>query len=156
MVFCNRHARVSRYCIIDDCVSDDFEFNGKLGPMRKLFIGSIGHWVTLNNLINFDVLFIRIQGSILSVSDLNSFLRHWRTGGSARLEWLYLNFEKGMFRETFDEDLEIVKTDEVRVYDRSSDALEWVFDGGYSIQRTDGVKAEIECGPGWFTMGVWH
>ncbi|PIC37141.1 hypothetical protein B9Z55_015875 [Caenorhabditis nigoni] len=151
-----RNARVSYYCNIDGKVSDNFKFNGKVGPMRQLWIRSNGHWVTCDNLKNFDVLYIRIDGSRLSVSDLNSFLRHWRAGGSARWEWLYLIFEEHTFQERFDEDLEVVETDEKRVYRRSYDGWKWVFNGGYSIQRMDGAKAMIQCGLGCFIMAVCH
>ncbi|ULT97723.1 hypothetical protein L3Y34_005507 [Caenorhabditis briggsae] len=58
------NARVSSHFYnIDGNVSGDFKFDGKLGPMKQLWIRSNGHWLTLNNLINFDVLFIRINGS---------------------------------------------------------------------------------------------
>ncbi|CAO4374927.1 unnamed protein product [Caenorhabditis nigoni] len=150
-----RNTRTS-LCVIDENVSDSFKFNGEMGPMKQLYIHSKGHWVTLNNLINFNVLFISIKGSRLSVSDLNSFLRHWRSGGSARLEWLHLNFEEHIFRERFDEDLEVVETDEERVYRRSFDGWEKLFHGGYSIQRMDGAKAMIQCNLGRFIMAVWH
>ncbi|PIC37158.1 hypothetical protein B9Z55_015884 [Caenorhabditis nigoni] len=81
-----RNARVPLFCTIDDNVSDDFKFNGKLGPMKQLFIRSYGHWVTLNNLMNFDSITIGVDGSRLSVPDLFSFLRHWRTGGSPPID----------------------------------------------------------------------
>ncbi|CAO4375762.1 unnamed protein product [Caenorhabditis nigoni] len=151
-----RHVRFSHYCKIDVNVSDNFQFNGKLGPMKELNMRSCGHWVTLNNLMNFDVMKIVVPRSRLSVSDLNSFLRHWRAGGSPRLEWLHLNFEEHSFTERFDEDLEVVKTNERRVFRSSIDGMEWVFNGGYSIQRTDGVKAMIERASRWFVMTVWH
>ncbi|CAO4375704.1 unnamed protein product [Caenorhabditis nigoni] len=151
-----RNARISHYCKIYHDVSNNFKFNGKLGPLRRLIVRSYGHWVTLENLMNFDSHSILITGSRLSLSDFNSFLRHWRAGGSPRLEWLHLIFEVHSFRERFDEDLEVVKTDEVRLFRRSHDEGEWIFRGGYSIQRTDGAKAMIKCGTGWFLMGVWH
>ncbi|PIC37105.1 hypothetical protein B9Z55_015854 [Caenorhabditis nigoni] len=143
-----RNTHVSHYCAIGDNVSDDFKFDGKLGPMKQLYISSKGHWVTCDNLKNFDCRDIGIQGSRLSVQDLNSFLRHWRAGGSSRMEWLHLNFEEHTFQEKFDEDLEVVKTDEERVYRSSCDGWERVFNGGYSIQRADGAKAMIQCNLG--------
>ncbi|ULT97793.1 hypothetical protein L3Y34_005551 [Caenorhabditis briggsae] len=94
-----KNTRVSRYCIIDDYVSDDFKFNGELGPMKQLWIRSNGHWVTCDNLMNFDCCYILIERSRLSISDLSSFLRHWRAGGSPRLEWLHLYFEKHTFQK---------------------------------------------------------
>ncbi|PIC37233.1 hypothetical protein B9Z55_015926 [Caenorhabditis nigoni] len=114
-----RNARFSLYCNIDGNVSDNFKFNGKLGPMRQLWIKSNGHWVTCDNLMNFDSITILIEGSRLSVSDLNSFLRHWRAGASARLEYLRLIFEEHTFIERFDEELEVVKTDEKKIFRRS-------------------------------------
>ncbi|PIC53760.1 hypothetical protein B9Z55_003323 [Caenorhabditis nigoni] len=118
LLYVLRNARVSYRCIIADKASDNFKFNEKLGPMRELIIQSNGHWVTCDNLMNFDSIEITVRGSRLSVSDLNSFLRHWRAGGSARLELLNVKFEKHTFRERFDEDLEVVRTDEERVFRR--------------------------------------
>ncbi|CAO4375667.1 unnamed protein product [Caenorhabditis nigoni] len=152
-----RNARVPLFCTIDDNVSDNYKFNGKLGPMTQLFIRSKGHWVTLNNLMNFDSFLIRIEGSRLSVPDLNSFLRHWRAGGSPRLTLFRLDFESDRtFFENFDEDLEIVETNEVRRYRVVADSREFVAQGGYSIQRMDGVKATINFDIRTFTMIVWH
>ncbi|CAO4375642.1 unnamed protein product [Caenorhabditis nigoni] len=151
-----RNARASQYCNIGCNVSDSFKFNGKLGPMKQLYIHSKGHWVTCDNLMNFDCLYIGIGGSRLSISDLNSFLRHWRAGGSPRMEWLQVIFEEHTFQEKFDVDLEVVETDEERVYHRSCDGEELVFRGGYSIQRADGAKAMIQCNLGRFVMAVWH
>ncbi|PIC37235.1 hypothetical protein B9Z55_015928 [Caenorhabditis nigoni] len=151
-----RNARFSLYFNLDYNVSDNFKFDGKLGPMKQLWIRSNGHWVTCDNLMNFDGLAIRIQGSKLSISDFNAFLRHWRAGASARLEYLYVSFEQETFIERFDDDLEVVETDEEKVFRRSFDGHETVFTGGYSIQRTDGVEAMIQCSPRWFLMGVWH
>ncbi|CAO4375705.1 unnamed protein product [Caenorhabditis nigoni] len=151
-----RNARVSHYCTIDGNVSDNFKFNEKLGPMKQLNMLSNGHWVTCENLMDFDCCMICIDGSRLSASDFNTFLRHWRAGGSPRLEWLHLSFEKRIFRERFDEDLEVARTNERRVFRSSSDSVERILRGGYSIQRLDGVKAMIQCGSGFFLMAVWH
>ncbi|PIC37150.1 hypothetical protein B9Z55_015881 [Caenorhabditis nigoni] len=134
--FVLRNARASNYCSIEGSVSDNFKFDGKLGPMRKLTIPSNGHWVTGDNLSNFDAIEITIQGSRLSVSDLNVFLRHWRAGGLTRLEWLHLNFEEHTFRESY--------------------GYKKVVHGGYSVQRVDGVKALIQCDLRRFVMVVWH
>ncbi|PIC37136.1 hypothetical protein B9Z55_015873 [Caenorhabditis nigoni] len=150
-----RNARASNYCSIEGSVSDNFKFDGELGPMSQLWIRSNGHWITLNNLINFDSIEITVRGSRLSVSDLNSFLRHWRAGGSSRLKWLHLNFEEHTFQEWFDEDLEVVETNEERVYRRVCFGFERVVHGGYSIQRMDGVKALIQCDLREFIMAVW-
>ncbi|PIC37152.1 hypothetical protein B9Z55_015882 [Caenorhabditis nigoni] len=150
-----RNARASNYCCIEASVSDNFKFDGKLGPMRELYIRSNGHWITLNNIINFDSIEIVVRESRISVSDLNLFLRHWRAGGSSRLKLLHLYFEKHTFQEKFDEDLEVVKTNEERVYRRSCDGAEMIVYGGYSIQRTDGVKALIQCDLREFILAVW-
>ncbi|CAO4374940.1 unnamed protein product [Caenorhabditis nigoni] len=148
-----RSALASLY--IDGKVSDNYKFNGKLGPTKKFWIRSCGHWVSIDNLMNFDVITIGIIGSRLSVSDVFSFLRHWRAGGSSRLTLLTLCFEKSStFSGNFDEDLEIVETNEVRKY-RLEDK-EFVIKGGYSIQRMDGVKATIQWNFRWFKMVVWH
>ncbi|CAR99879.1 Protein CBG26516 [Caenorhabditis briggsae] len=82
--------------------------------MKQLWIRSNGHWVTCDNLMNFDCCYILIERSRLSISDLSSFLRHWRAGGSTCLEWLQLNFEKHTFQKWFDEDLKVLLTDEER------------------------------------------
>ncbi|PIC36026.1 hypothetical protein B9Z55_015180 [Caenorhabditis nigoni] len=136
------NARASGYIILRDIVSDNFRFDGKLGPANHLFIGSYGHWVTPNNLMNFDFIKIIIEESKLSVTDLNSFLRHWRAGGSSRLTFLKLDFKNDTMFENFDEDLEAVETDEVVEY-RLSNGENLVYGNGYSIQRIDGVKALV-------------
>ncbi|PIC37234.1 hypothetical protein B9Z55_015927 [Caenorhabditis nigoni] len=48
--FVLRNARVNTYCKMYYNVSDTFKFNGKLGPMRQLYV-RYGHWVTLNGII---------------------------------------------------------------------------------------------------------
>ncbi|CAP32636.1 Protein CBG13925 [Caenorhabditis briggsae] len=143
---------------IRDNVSDHFRFDGKLGPAEHLVIQPYGHWVTINNLMNYDFNNILITGSSLSVSDFNSFLRHWRAGGSPRLAFLEVYFENDLtIFDNFDEDLEIVETNEVRRYRVVADEdREFEIQGGYSIQRTDGVKATINCDIRMFTMVVWH
>ncbi|PIC37156.1 hypothetical protein B9Z55_015883 [Caenorhabditis nigoni] len=151
-----RNGRAFDGLSIGDNVSENFQFDGKLGPAEHLVIEPFGHWVTVNNLMNFDFINIAIGGSKLSVSDLCSFLRHWRSGGSSRLTFLSLSFENdSTFAGNFDEDLEIVETNEVRKY-RVTANLEIELKGGYSIQRMDGVKATINCGVRMFTMVVWH
>ncbi|PIC30758.1 hypothetical protein B9Z55_021895 [Caenorhabditis nigoni] len=150
-----RNARASDCLTVIDNVSDHFRFDGKLGPMEQLWICSYGHWVTIDNLMNFDFIKIGIIGSRISVSDLCSFLRHWRVGGSSRLTFLFLRFENdSTFFGNFDEDLEIVETNEVRKYRLSVEEL--VIEGGYSIQRMDGGKATIQWNFGWFRMVVWN
>ncbi|PIC36023.1 hypothetical protein B9Z55_015178 [Caenorhabditis nigoni] len=152
-----RNARASDYFILEDNVSDNFRFNGKLGPIDYLYIPETGHWVTLQNLMNFDIVKIIIEESRLSVSDLNSFLRHWQAGGSHRLTFLELEFKNDMNFE-FDEDLELVETGQTIDYLLSEgEIIQLNF--GYSIQRMDGVKATIS----WkslesrrFLMVVWH
>ncbi|PIC36025.1 hypothetical protein B9Z55_015179 [Caenorhabditis nigoni] len=150
-----RKALASDYIILKDIVSDTYRFDGKLGPAGLLFIESYGHWVTLDNLINFDFIEIMIDESRLSVSDLNSFLRHWRAGGLPRLAFLALKCKTSTIFENFDEDLQAVETDEVVQY-RLSYGKKLVFRNGYSIQRMDGVKATIKGYIGFFLMAVWH
>ncbi|CAO4375654.1 unnamed protein product [Caenorhabditis nigoni] len=53
-----RNARASEHCILKSKFSEHFRFDGKLGPVNHLLIEPFGHWVTLNNLINFDALSI--------------------------------------------------------------------------------------------------
>ncbi|CAO4375664.1 unnamed protein product [Caenorhabditis nigoni] len=153
-----KNARASLYCNFDVNVSNNYKFNGKLGPMRQLWFRSNGHWVTLNNLMNFDFITIGVDGSRLSVTDLFSFLRHWRAGGSSRLTFLFLRFENdSTFSGNFDQDLEVVETNEVKKCRLDpDDDRELVLEGGYSIQRMDGVKATIKWNSRWFKMVVWH
>ncbi|PIC52911.1 hypothetical protein B9Z55_002828 [Caenorhabditis nigoni] len=152
-----RNAPSSDSVSIDFNVSDNARFNGKLGPVDVLLFDSNEHWVTYENLVKFDAIKLFVYGSTLSESDVNSFLRHWRAGGSPRLAFLRLFFKNMYtFIENFDEDLEIVETNEVRRF--LVVAVEDVdeIQGNYSIQRWDGVKATICCELGYFTMVVWH
>ncbi|PIC37427.1 hypothetical protein B9Z55_016060 [Caenorhabditis nigoni] len=145
-----RNARAERYILCNE-VSENFRFNGKLGPMQYLLTPGCGYWVTVDNLMNFDSINIKIEGCKLSVSDLNSFLRHWRAGGSHRLTFLDLGFRNDINFE-FDEDLEVVETNEVVEYYLNNqdfnDGETIELRDGYSIQRADGVKARI----GWKHM----
>ncbi|PIC37817.1 hypothetical protein B9Z55_010026 [Caenorhabditis nigoni] len=152
-----RNARASDWFFISD-VSDTFRYNGKLGPADHLVIDPSSHWVTIGNLMNFDFINILIRETRISFSDLNSFLRHWRAGGSHRLAYLNLEFEMDTNFENFDEDLEIVETNEVRKYrvEAEGDDSDYEIQGGYSIQRMDGVKATINCDLRMFLMVVWH
>ncbi|CAO4359925.1 unnamed protein product [Caenorhabditis nigoni] len=104
-----RNKGATDYYKLRDKVSDNFRFDGKLGPAIQLSIHSNGHWVTLDNLKNFDFMRIEVEESRLSVSDLHSFLEHWRSGGSRRLAYLQLVFEKDTDFEHFDEELELVE-----------------------------------------------
>ncbi|CAO4375834.1 unnamed protein product [Caenorhabditis nigoni] len=140
-----RNARAERY-ILRNKVSENFRFNGKLGPMQYLLTPGCGYWVTVDNLMNFDSIDINIEDCRLSVPDLNSFLRHWRAGGSHRLAFLKLGFRNNI-NFVFDEDLEVVATDEVVEYHLDhrdfGDGEIIELRDGYSIQRADGVKARI-------------
>ncbi|PIC28046.1 hypothetical protein B9Z55_020091 [Caenorhabditis nigoni] len=148
-----RNARASDFYIFNEIVSVNFRFNGKLGPADHLLILSYGHWVTLDNLMNFDFIIIIIVGSRLSVSDLNSFLRHWRAGGSPRLTYLRLHLKTDTILENFDEDLEVVETDEVFKC-RFKNGQEFDINGGYRIQRIDGEMATIHFEDGCFELVV--
>ncbi|PIC54981.1 hypothetical protein B9Z55_000448 [Caenorhabditis nigoni] len=140
-----RNKGATDYYKLRDKVSDNFRFDGKLGPAIQLSIHSNGHWVTLDNLKNFDFMRIEVEESRLSVSDLHSFLEHWRSGGSRRLAYLQLVFEKDTDFEHFDEELELVEKPNV-VDNRLSDEEIANSLDGYSIQRDDGVKATIHFG----------
>ncbi|PIC42275.1 hypothetical protein B9Z55_009403 [Caenorhabditis nigoni] len=139
-----RNARASDYYNLGDTVSDTFRFDGKMGPMKELYFPVRGHWVTLNNLINFDASHIVVRGSRLSVTDLYSFIRHWCAGGSPRLTFLKLEFEIETDFENFEEQLEVVETNVVGDYRLSDRKADYHFEHGYSIQRNDGVKAVID------------
>ncbi|PIC11450.1 hypothetical protein B9Z55_029081 [Caenorhabditis nigoni] len=158
MDYALRNARASDWFYITDNVFDNFRYNGKLGPADHLVINPSNHWVTIGNLMNFDFINISVSGSRISFSDLTSFLRQWRVGGSHRLAYLSLEFELDTIFENFDEDLEIVETTEVRKYrvEAEGDDSDYEIQGGYSIQRMDGVKATINCDLRLFLMVVWH
>ncbi|PIC42120.1 hypothetical protein B9Z55_009299 [Caenorhabditis nigoni] len=150
-----RNARASDYYNVEDVVSNTFQFDGKLGPMKQLYIPSEGQWVTLNNLINFNANHIVVRDSRLSVPGLYAFIRHWSAGGSPQLTFLKLEFEDVTDFENFEEQLEVVETDVVgdyRLRDRDQD---YHFDNGCSIQRNDGVKAVIEFDIFHFVMMVF-
>ncbi|PIC47999.1 hypothetical protein B9Z55_007143 [Caenorhabditis nigoni] len=152
-----RNARASDLYILDDNldekVSDNFRFDGEMGPMRLLWINFSGHWVTLNNLITIDAINIIVRESSLSVSNLYSFIRHWRAGGSPRLTFLRLELNTATNFEKFEQEVEVVETDIVGEYNLNKGAY-WHFDNGYSIQRNDGVKAVIDFGDEHFVMMV--
>ncbi|CAO4375098.1 unnamed protein product [Caenorhabditis nigoni] len=150
-----RNARASDYYIIKDNVSDNFRFDEKLGPANHLCVDSYGHWITLDNLKNFDFVNIFIDESILSVLDLHAFLTHWRAGGSHRLKFLRLDFANDKNFENFEEELgmEIIETDNVIEY-RFSNGDDWYILDGYSIQRNDGMKAVIDFDDRYFSMLV--
>ncbi|CAO4375815.1 unnamed protein product [Caenorhabditis nigoni] len=153
-----RNGRFSDWLFIEDNFSDNIRFNGKLGPAGSLLISPSSHWVTIDNLMNFDFINMGIRGSRLSYSDLNKFLRHWRAGGSPRLACLQVKFEMDTEFEDFDEGLEVVETNEVRKYrvEAEWEDSDYEVQGGYSIQRMDGVKATINCDLREFLMVVWH
>ncbi|CAO4369163.1 unnamed protein product [Caenorhabditis nigoni] len=149
-----RNARASDYYNIDDVVSNNFRFDGNLGPMKELYIPDRGHWVTLNNLINFDAIHIVVRDSRLSVSDLYTFIRYWLAGGSPRLTLLYLEFENDTNFENIEKQLEVVEKNVVGDYRLSDDEEDSHFDHGYSIQRNNGRKAVINFDLDHFVMMV--
>ncbi|PIC36988.1 hypothetical protein B9Z55_015784 [Caenorhabditis nigoni] len=140
-----RNARASDYIVLEDMVPVHFQFDGILGPVNHLLIKPNGHWLTLDNLMNFDFVKIKVRGSRISVTDLHSFLRHWRAGGSHRMAFLRLQFETDRNFERLEEELEIIE-------DRLRNGDEW--NGDYSITRNDGVKAVIRFGTRYFIMNV--
>ncbi|PIC31557.1 hypothetical protein B9Z55_012221 [Caenorhabditis nigoni] len=150
-----KNVRSSDFIGINENVSDNYRFNGKLGPVKELAISRNGYWVTCDNLMNFDAIEIYIGRSRLS--DLNPFLRHWRAGGSPRLQYLEVFFENGTVFENFffDEDLEIMKTNEVGRYPVSY-GEPVVIRNCYSVQRTDGIRALVDCDRRRFYMIVQH
>ncbi|PIC37230.1 hypothetical protein B9Z55_015925 [Caenorhabditis nigoni] len=148
-----RNARASDYYFLEENVSDNFRFDGKLGPANHLLTGFCGNWVTLDNLTNFDVVSIVVRQCRLSIPDLYSFIRHWRSGGSPRLTFLRLEFENQPNFENFEDEFEVVERDIVGEY-RLCDGDNWDFENGYSIQRNDGVKAVIDFGVEHFAMMV--
>ncbi|PIC52509.1 hypothetical protein B9Z55_002589 [Caenorhabditis nigoni] len=152
-----RNALSSDSVSINVNVSHNVRFNGKLGPVDVNLFDSNAHWVTCDYLMNCNAIKLFVSFSRISELDLNSFLRHWRAGGSPRLAYLKVFFASlDTYIENFDQDLEIVKTNEVRRFRvvAEEDVEEILED--YSIQRQDGVKATISCEFGYFTMIVWH
>ncbi|PIC31551.1 hypothetical protein B9Z55_012218 [Caenorhabditis nigoni] len=151
-----KNVRASDYIAIDEYVSDNYRFNGKLGPVKILILWRNGHWVTCDNLMNFDAMDIHIGDSRLTISDLNPFLRHWRAGGSPRLHYLEVCSENGrVFEEIFDDDLEIVRTNEEGRY-RISCVKTMVIRNCYRIRRMDGIGALVKCYRQRFYMIVQH
>ncbi|CAO4375546.1 unnamed protein product [Caenorhabditis nigoni] len=153
-----RNARASEYYTLSGNVSDNYRFDGILGPANYLSISSNGHWVTLDNLMNFDFASIYVRRCRLSVPDLYAFIGHWLSGGSPRLTFLSLVFEnqldfEQLDLEHFEDELEVVERDVVGEF-RLSDGENIQFDEGYSIQRSDGVKAVIEFGEVAFVLMV--
>ncbi|PIC36163.1 hypothetical protein B9Z55_015258 [Caenorhabditis nigoni] len=150
-----RYSKIGELLDIRVKVSENFRLTGKLGPFHHLSI-SEGQWINCDNLMNVDATVFAVHNSRLTDSELNAFLRHWRSGGSPRLEVLDMNFEREVLVPAwFDPELEIVETDEVRRY-RYRDGSEMEIQGGFSIQRMDGVNATIVCDLGQFCMVVWH
>ncbi|PIC54941.1 hypothetical protein B9Z55_000422 [Caenorhabditis nigoni] len=145
----------SDYYIFEESASVNFRFDGQLGPGEHLSIDSNGHWVTLDNLMNFDFIQIVVEKSRISVPDLHSFLKHWRSGGSHRLTLLSLTFGTDRNFENFEEELELVETANV-VDDRLSEEEMTRMLNGYTIQRNDGVKATIHFDTRYFVLIVWQ
>ncbi|PIC54912.1 hypothetical protein B9Z55_000404 [Caenorhabditis nigoni] len=145
----------SDYYIFEESASVNFRFDGKLGPGEQVSFYSDGHWVTLDNLMNFDFMRILVEKSRISVPDLHAFLKHWRSGGSHRLTLLSLKFETDRNFENFEEQLELVEKANV-VDDRFSDEEMANNLDGYTIQRNDGVKATIHFDIRFFLMFVWQ
>ncbi|CAO4362241.1 unnamed protein product [Caenorhabditis nigoni] len=150
--------RNASYCVSNNVnVSENIRFDGKRGPPDVLLFDLNLHWVTCDYLMKSDAIKLFVSGSIFSESDLNSFLRHWRAGGSPRLAYLKLLFEnRDTYIENFDQDLEIVETNEARRFRVVAEEDVYEIQGDYSIQRWDGVEATISCQFGYFTMVVWH
>ncbi|CAO4362265.1 unnamed protein product [Caenorhabditis nigoni] len=137
-------------------VSGNFRFNGKLVPVDVVLI-DILNWFTYDHLVNFDAIQLFVDRSRLSESDLNSFLRHWRAGGSSRLAYLRMGFEnRDALSGNFDQDLGVVEMNELRRFRVVAEEDFEEIQGDYSIQRWDSVKATISCEFGYFTMVVWH
>ncbi|CAO4375544.1 unnamed protein product [Caenorhabditis nigoni] len=153
-----RNARASeRYTLIGK-FSDNYRFDGILGPGNNLLIYSIGNWVTVDNLMNFDFASIVVSGCRFSVPDLHTFIGHWLNGGSPRLTVLRLEFEiytifGQLDFEIFENQLEIVERDIVGEF-RLSGGGTWRFNEGYSIQRNDGVKAVLVFNEDYFVLTV--
>ncbi|PIC36444.1 hypothetical protein B9Z55_015433 [Caenorhabditis nigoni] len=139
-----RNARASDYFVLNDMFPVNYRFDGILGPVNHLLI-SHGHWVTLDNLMTFDFIKIKVRGSRISVTDLHSFLRHWRAGGSHQMTYLGLQLETYRNFERLEEELEIIE-DRLRNGDERN--------GDYSITRNDGVKAVMRFGTQSFVMTV--
>ncbi|CAO4375530.1 unnamed protein product [Caenorhabditis nigoni] len=148
-----RNARASKFCIGEGNVSDNYRFDGKLGPANRLSIDPNGHWVTLDNLMNFDFVSVVVGRCRITVSDVYTFIGHWLSGGSPRLTFLRLVFDNQLDFENFEDQLEVVERDISGEY-RLSDGDTWPFDHGYSIQRNDGVKAVIDFRTDHFVMMV--
>ncbi|PIC52558.1 hypothetical protein B9Z55_002611 [Caenorhabditis nigoni] len=137
-------------------VSETSRFNGKLGPVDVVLFGN-SKWVTFDNLVNLDAIKLFVSGYILPELDLNSFLRHWRAGGSPRLAYLKVVFKnEDSYIEHFDQDLEVVEINEVRRFRVVAEEDFEEIQGDYSIQRWDGVEATISYKFRYFTMVVWH
>ncbi|CAO4362650.1 unnamed protein product [Caenorhabditis nigoni] len=146
-----RNVRASEYCTLEDMFPVNFRFDGKLGPVNRLLIDSYGHWVTLDNLMNFEFTEIIVKRSRISASDLHSFLTHWCAGGLHRMTFISLEFETDRNFENLKGALKMIETDDM-VEDLLGDGDEW--NGDYSIQRIDGVKAVIDLDIRHFVMTV--
>ncbi|CAO4378624.1 unnamed protein product [Caenorhabditis nigoni] len=144
-----RNARASEYYTLSGNVSDNYRFDGILGPANHLSISSNGHWATLDNLMNFDFASIFVKRCRLSVPDFYAFIGHWRSGGSPRLTFLSLVFENQLDFEQldfehFEDELEVVERDLVGEFRLTSDGENIQFDEGYSIQRSDDERVFYE------------
>ncbi|CAO4375545.1 unnamed protein product [Caenorhabditis nigoni] len=148
-----RNARASEYYTLAGNVSHNYRFDGKLGPATHFLIDMNGHWVTLDNLMNFNFLSIFVNQCRLIVPDLYAFIGHWRSGGSPRLTFLRLHFDNQLDFEHFEDQLEVVERDIAGEY-RLSNGLSCYFDEGYSIQRNDGVKTVLVFDEDYFVMMV--
>ncbi|PIC52749.1 hypothetical protein B9Z55_002729 [Caenorhabditis nigoni] len=143
------------------CVSTNvnvFDNVRNVGPPDVFLYESNAQWVTCDDLMKFDSIKLFVYFTRLSVLDVNTFLRHWRAGGSPRLAYLRVIFDENcpFCYENFDQDLELVETDEVRSFRLIAEDVVEEIEGYYSIQRWDGVKATICFDRRQFAMVVWH
>ncbi|CAL2028052.1 unnamed protein product [Caenorhabditis brenneri] len=112
--------------------------------LRKLDINP-SFWVTIENLLELDVVYMTIEKSELTSSDINRFLKHWLNGGSSRTTCMIVDLNGPVNGFELFDGIEFDKVDDEssRTYTFLDNEDSTTFHGGLDIVRRDGVTATI-------------
>ncbi|CAL2028051.1 unnamed protein product [Caenorhabditis brenneri] len=124
--------------------------------LRKLDINP-SYWVTIENLLELDVVYMTIENSELKSSDINRFLKHWLNGGSSRTTCMVVELNGPVVGFQLLDGIEVDRVDDEssRTYTFLDNEDSTTFHGGLDIARRDGVTATIISGGGCVNFLVW-